>query len=658
MGTEGCIHDTAIIAPSAVLGAGATVGAHTVIGERVYIGDGAFIGCNVVIEAEARIGRSVRIDSNVIVREGTLIADDVEVGANSVVGQRPTKAKSSTLAPSGILPPLKLGEGCQIGVGAVIYAGSEIGSGSFVADGAQVREGCQIGRNVIVGHAATVENDCEIGDGTRIQTSAYITALSKLGKNVFIAPMVCTTNDNYMGRTEERFKYRKGVTVEDGGRIGGNAVVLPGVTIGKEAVVGAGSVVTRDVAPCKIVLGTPARVVKDVPPEQLIYSVESECRHREEPSVMQVPSFDLTRQNSKLRDELMAAIGEVVDSGQFILGDSVERLEEAIAEICGVKHAIAVANGSDALYLALMAAGVGPGDEVITTPFTFFATAGSIVRAGAKPVFCDIDPKTYNIDPTQIEEKITARTKAILPVHLYGQSADMDPINEIAAKYGLTVIEDAAQAIGAKYKGRPVGSLGDMACISFFPTKNLGAFGDAGMVVTSDDALAERLRMLRVHGSRKKYYHELLGINSRLDALQAAILNVKVKYLRGWIEARRSLAERYSRSFDLAGDVARCPVVSEGAYHVYHQYTIRVPNRDAVQEKLKSRGVGSTVYYPLPLHLQPVFENLGYTLGDFPESERAAEEVLSLPMFPELETCEQEYVVEQLCDILRSYASR
>jgi len=658
MGTEGCIHDTAIIAPSAVLGAGATVGAHTVIGERVYIGDGAFIGCNVVIEAEARIGRSVRIDSNVIVREGTLIADDVEVGANSVVGQRPTKAKSSTLAPSGILPPLKLGEGCQIGVGAVIYAGSEIGSGSFVADGAQVREGCQIGRNVIVGHAATVENDCEIGDGTRIQTSAYITALSKLGKNVFIAPMVCTTNDNYMGRTEERFKYRKGVTVEDGGRIGGNAVVLPGVTIGKEAVVGAGSVVTRDVAPCKIVLGTPARVVKDVPPEQLIYSVESECRHREEPSVMQVPSFDLTRQNSKLRDELMAAIGEVVDSGQFILGDSVERLEEAIAEICGVKHAIAVANGSDALYLALMAAGVGPGDEVITTPFTFFATAGSIVRAGAKPVFCDIDPKTFNIDPTQIEGKVTARTKAILPVHLYGQSADMDPINEIAAKYGLTVIEDAAQAIGAKYKGRPVGSLGDMACISFFPTKNLGAFGDAGMVVTKDDVLAERLRMLRVHGTRKKYYHEKLGINSRLDALQAAILNVKVKYLRGWIEARRSLAEGYDRGLALVGDVARYPEVAQGMYHVYHQYTIRVPNRDAVQEELRSRGVGSTVYYPLPLHLQPVFENLGYKLGDFPESERAAEEVLSLPMFPELETCEQEYVMEQLCDILRSYAGR
>jgi dTDP-4-amino-4,6-dideoxygalactose transaminase/acetyltransferase-like isoleucine patch superfamily enzyme len=589
MGSEGCIHDTAIIAPSATLGAGVTVGAHTVIGEGVHIDDGASIGCNVVIEAEARVGRRVWIDSNVIVREGTLIADDVAVGANSVLGQRPTKAKSSTLAPSGILPPLKIGEGCQIGVGVVIYAGSEISAGSFVADGAQVREGCLIGKNVIVGHAATVENDCEIGDGTRIQTSAYVTALSKLGKNVFIAPMVCTTNDNFMGRTEERFRYRKGVTVEDGGRIGGNAVVLPGVTIGNEAVVGAGSVVTRDVAPRKIVLGTPSRVVKDVPPEQLIHSVESGRQRGEESSAMQVPSFDLTRQNSKLRDELMAAIGHVVDSGQFILGDNIERLEEAIAEICGVKHAIAVANGSDALYLALMAADVGPGDEVITTPFTFFATAGSIVRVGAKPVFCDIDPETFNIDPTQIEGKVTARTKAILPVHLYGQSADMDPINEIASRHGLTVIEDAAQAIGAKYKGRPAGSLGDMACISFFPTKNLGAFGDAGMVVTKNDALAERLRKLRVHGSKKKYYHELLGINSRLDALQAAILNVKVKYLGGWIEARRLLAEGYNRGLALVRDVAICPEVPQGMYHVYHQYTIRVSNRDAVQRELKSR---------------------------------------------------------------------
>jgi dTDP-4-amino-4,6-dideoxygalactose transaminase len=232
----------------------------------------------------------------------------------------------------------------------------------------------------------------------------------------------------------------------------------------------------------------------------------------------------------------------------------------------------------------------------------------------------------------------------------------MDRINAIAAKHGLTVIEDAAQAIGARYHDRPVGSLGHMACISFFPTKNLGAFGDAGMVVTDDDSLAERLRMLRAHGARKKYYHELLGINSRLDALQAAILNVKVKHLGDWVEARRSLAEGYNRGLDVAADAARRPVVLEGAYHVYHQYTVRVPNRDVVQEELKSRGIGSTVYYPLPLHLQPVFENLGYKLGDFPESERAAEEALSLPMFPELETREQEYVVEQLCDVLQGHA--
>ena len=652
------IHDTAIVSETAHLGEGIRVGPYCIVGDRSILEDGVILGVGVVIEAGVRVGHGASIDSHSVIKAETCIGSGASIGANSVLGQRPTIAKSSTLSNSADLPGLELGNDCQVGVGVVIYAGTAIGSGCFIADTAQVRERCTVGSNVIVGHSATVENDCKIGDGTRIQTSAYITAVSTLGRNVFVAPMVATTNDNFMGRTEERFRYRKGVTVEDGGRIGGNAVVLPGVTVGREAVVGAGSVVTRDVAPCKIVLGTPARVVKDVPPEQLIYSVDSECQHREEPSAMQVSSFDLTRQNNKLRDELMAAIGEVVDSGQFILGDSVERLEETIAEICGVKHAIAVANGSDALCLALMAADVGPGDEVITTPFTFFATAGSIVRAGARPVFCDIHPETFNIDPTQIEGKVTARTKAILPVHLYGQPANMDPINEIASRHGLIVIEDAAQAIGAKYKDRPVGSLGDMACISFFPTKNLGAFGDAGMVVTKNDALAERLRMLRVHGSKKKYYHELLGINSRLDALQAAILNIKVKHLGGWIEARRSLAEGYNQHLVSAADAAQRPVVPEWAYHVYHQYTIRVPDRDAVQEELKSRGVGSTVYYPLPLHLQPVFENLGYKLGGFPESERAAEEVLSLPMFPELEIYEQEYVVKQLCDVLRSCPSR
>jgi dTDP-4-amino-4,6-dideoxygalactose transaminase len=371
-----------------------------------------------------------------------------------------------------------------------------------------------------------------------------------------------------------------------------------------------------------------------------------------------IPGFSLTRQNAKLEQELTEVILDVVRGGQFILGENVTNIEKEIADLCGAEYAIGVANCSDALYLALLACGVGPGDEVITTPFTFFATAGAIAHTGATPVFCDIDPETFNIDPWKIEDAITERTKAILPVHLYGQAADMDPINSVAKKHNLYVIEDAAQAIGAKYKGRPVGSLGDIACFSFFPTKNLGAFGDGGMLTTNNPELEERIRMLRVHGSRKKYHHEILGCNSRLDALQAAILSVKVKYLGDWTDARRSLAEGYKEKLSVARDAITHPVVMEGAYHVYHQYTIRVPNRDAVQEELKSRGIASTVYYPLSLHLQPVFKDLGYKLGDFPESEKATEEALSLPMFPELKPSEQDCVVEELCDILKSYADR
>ncbi len=371
-----------------------------------------------------------------------------------------------------------------------------------------------------------------------------------------------------------------------------------------------------------------------------------------------IPGFSLTRQNAELEKELTEVILEVIRGGQFILGEDVAKLEKEIADLCGVDYAIGVGNGSDALFLALLACGVGPGDEVITTPFTFFATAGSIAHTGAKPVFCDTDPGTFNIDPSKIEDVITERTKAILPVHLYGQAADMDPINSIAKKHNLYVIEDAAQAIGAKYKGRPVGSLGDVACFSFFPTKNLGAFGDGGMLTTNDPELEARIRILRVHGAKKKYHHEILGCNSRLDALQAAILSVKVKYLGDWTEARRSLAEGYREKLRAAGDAIVQPAVMDGAYHVYHQYTIRIRHRDAVQEELKSRGIASTIYYPLPLHLQPVFKDLGYKLGDFPESEKAAREALSLPMFPELKPSEQDRVVEELCDILRSYSDR
>lgn len=347
-----------------------------------------------------------------------------------------------------------------------------------------------------------------------------------------------------------------------------------------------------------------------------------------------------------MRRELEEVIGGVLDSGQFILGGNVAALEEEIAEFCGTKYGIGVASGSDALTLSLLALDIGPGDEVITSPFTFVATAGSIALLGAKVVFADIDPLTYNIDPNKIEQLITENTKAIIPIHLYGQPAEMDSILKIADDHGLRVIEDAAQAIGAEYKGRKACSLGDVAALSFFPTKNLGAFGDAGMVLTNDDAIYEKVHMLRVHGSCKKYEHIALGYNSRLDELQAAILRVKLKYLDRFTDMRRNIANTYN---SLLKDCVVTPYESPDVKHVYHQYTIRTQERDELKRNLARLGISSTVYYPIPLHLQKALRFLGYREGDFHETERASREVLSLPMFPEL----QESEIRMIADAIR-----
>jgi dTDP-4-amino-4,6-dideoxygalactose transaminase len=370
---------------------------------------------------------------------------------------------------------------------------------------------------------------------------------------------------------------------------------------------------------------------------------------------MRIQQLDLVAQYKNIKKEIDEAILKVLDKGEFILGQEVKALEESIANFVGVKHAIGVASGTDALLLSLMAIGIKPGDEVITTPFTFFATAGSIARLGARPVFVDIELDTYNIDPNKLEDLLNksynSRMKAIIPVHLYGQCADMDPINELARKYNLKVIEDAAQSIGATYKGKQSGSLGNTGCFSFFPSKNLGAYGDGGMVVTNDDEIAEKTRLLRVHGAKPKYYHSIVGINSRLDEIQAAILNIKFKYLPEWIEQKREKAELYNKLFkENLGDKVVTPYEAPYNYHTYHQYTIRVQERDALKQYLSDSGIGTAVYYPLPLHLQKCFENLGYKIDDFPISEMASKEVLSLPIYPELEESEQEEVVEEISE--------
>ncbi|SFD41483.1 dTDP-4-amino-4,6-dideoxygalactose transaminase [Bacillus sp. OV194] len=364
---------------------------------------------------------------------------------------------------------------------------------------------------------------------------------------------------------------------------------------------------------------------------------------------MKVPMLDLSEQYQSLKEEIFASLEDIMSGSRFILGDNVKKLEQDVAEYSAAKHGVGVANGSDALHISLLGCGVKQGDEVIVPSFTFFATAGAVARAGAVPVFVDIDPKTYNIDPAKIEAAVTEKTKAIIPVHLYGQMADMEPIAEIAKKHNLAIIEDAAQAIGSKYKGKNVGELGTTATYSFFPTKNLGGYGDGGMIITNDEDIAETMRVIRVHGSKPKYYHHILGYNSRLDELQAGILNVKFPHLNTWSEARREKAAIYTELLkEKLGDLVITPFVEEHNYHVFHQYTIQVPDRSGLQEFLKEQGIGSMIYYPKPLHLQPVFKELGYKEGDLPETEKAADRVLSLPMFPELKREQQEYVVEQI----------
>jgi dTDP-4-amino-4,6-dideoxygalactose transaminase len=358
-----------------------------------------------------------------------------------------------------------------------------------------------------------------------------------------------------------------------------------------------------------------------------------------------VPLLDLQALHADMTAEILHEIERVVRSQKFIMGEDVKELEKTIASYSAVKHAIGCASGSDALFLALLAAGVGPGDEVLTTPYSFFATAGAISRAGAKPVFVDIEHATFNIDPEKLADaaKHHPRAKAIIPVHLFGACADMDPILEIAARYGSTVIEDGAQSIGAEYKGRKAQSIGHIGCISFFPSKNLGAFGDGGMVLTNDDALATRLAALRVHGSVKKYYHEWIGVNSRLDNLQAAILRVKFRKLDEWTTGRQKNAERYRGL--LAGSAVELPFAA--AYqtrHVYNQFVIRANNRDALKKGLADRGIGTEVYYPLPLHLQPCYQDLGYREGSFVESELAARTSLALPVHSAMSAEDIEYV--------------
>lgn len=370
------------------------------------------------------------------------------------------------------------------------------------------------------------------------------------------------------------------------------------------------------------------------------------------PAVTPVPLLDVKRQYDDMGGEIRAAIERVCQSGRFVLGPECDALERDVAAYCTSRFAVGCASGSDALLLSLLALGIGAGDEVIVPSYTFFATASAVWRVGARPVFVDIDPATYNLDPAKIEPLITARTKAVIPVHLFGQCAEMKPIEKTAWAHGLAIVEDAAQAIGAEFAGRRAGAMGDVGCLSFYPTKNLGGFGDGGMIVANREDLAQKIRLLSVHGMQPRYYHQVVGINSRLDSIQAAVLRVKLPHLDRWVEMREANAQRYAELFReyRLDKTLQLPTTAVRRRHVWNQYVVRVPDgrRDALRQHLTTAQVGSEIYYPAPLHLQPCFTPLGYAVGDLPETERAAAETLALPIYPELTGHEQRQVVESI----------
>jgi dTDP-4-amino-4,6-dideoxygalactose transaminase len=366
--------------------------------------------------------------------------------------------------------------------------------------------------------------------------------------------------------------------------------------------------------------------------------------------------LDLQAQYRPLRDEILAAMTRVADSQRFIMGPEIDGLEQELARMLGIRHAIAVSSGTDAVLLALMALGIGADDEVIVPTYSFFATAGAVVRLGARPILVDIDPVSFNVDPDQIARAVTRRTKAIVPVHLFGQSAELDPIVRTAGRAGIPIVEDAAQAIGATYKTRPVGGIGALGCFSFYPSKNLGAFGDAGLVATNDDGLAKRARLLRAHGMEPRYYHHFVGGNFRMDALQAAILRVKAPHLGAWTEGRRANAARYRELFRSAGlgEAVTLPPEPADRLHVYNQFVIRTADRDGLKKHLDAQGIGNEIYYPVPFHLQPCFEDLGYRRGAFPQAERAAAESLAIPIYAELTRDQQDAVVSAIAAFVQT----
>jgi dTDP-4-amino-4,6-dideoxygalactose transaminase/acetyltransferase-like isoleucine patch superfamily enzyme len=485
--------------------------------------------------------------------------------------------------------------------------------------------GCELSDEVFIGPFTEIQKGAKIGARTRISSHSFICEGVSIGEDCFIGHGVIFINDKF---TEEKGNWAlKKTDIGNNIRIGSNATILP-VKIKDNSVIGAGSVVTKDVSENTTVIGNPAREIN-----------KNRNLIMEKKQVL-VPFLDLKKQYQTIKDEVKSEIDWTLNNTSFILGEKVKNFEENFARYCGKKNAIAVNSGTSALHLALLANNIGEGDEVITVPNTFIATVEAISYVKAKPVFVDIDPSNHTIDVSKIEEKITSKTRAIIPVHLYGHPCDMDPIIEISKKYGLVIIEDCCQAHGAEYKGKKV-PVSDFGCFSFYPGKNLGAYGEGGAIVTNDDEKSKLVRMLRDHGQEKKYFHRYVGYNYRMDGFQGAVLDVKLKYLDEWIDKRREKAELYDR---LLEGIVELPREENYAKSVYHLYVIRVKERDELIAYLKQKGVGTGLHYPIPIHLQESYKHLSLSEGSFPTTEKYSKEILSLPLFPEINNEQIEYV--------------
>ena len=490
--------------------------------------------------------------------------------------------------------------------------------------------GCEIGNNSKVGTFVEIQKGAKIGNNVKISSHTFICEGVTIEDDVFIGHNVSFINDKYPTATvngrlrTERDWNCVNTLVERGATIGTSSTILCGLTIGQNAIIGAGSVVTRDVPANTLVAGVPARVLGPNP------NGHSDRQGLE----ARIPFVDLKRQYRSIKDEIQDSINKVLDSCCFSQGEEVERFEEEFAAYCGTKYCVALNSGTSALHLAFLSCGIQAGDEVITVANTFMATCEAISYTGAVPVFVDVDKQSFNMDITKIEKAISRKTKAIVPVHLYGQLADLDPIQEIANKYGLAMIEDAAQAHGASYKGRRAGSVGRVGCFSFYPGKNLGAYGEGGALVTNNQEIYEYARILRDHGQRERYHHDFVGYNYRMDGFQGAVLRVKLRHLDDWIEARRRLARLYDELLEGTGVVI--PHKLPNSSGVYHLYVIRTKDRDSLRTGLGELGIQTGLHYPVPCHLQKAYADLGYREGDLPVTEACAREVLSLPIFAEL----------------------